>query len=42
MPCRIRKLLNGEIAAPMLRKGTTRARPMNAAGPNASVYTTPW
>jgi Zn-dependent protease with chaperone function len=28
MPCRIRKLLNGEIAAPMLRSGTTRARPM--------------
>jgi hypothetical protein len=28
IPCRIRKLLNGEMAAPMLRNGTTRARPM--------------
>jgi hypothetical protein len=36
-PCRIRKALNGEIAAPMLRSGTTRARPMKAAGPSASV-----
>jgi hypothetical protein len=29
--------LNGEMAAPMLRSGTTRARPMKAAGPSASV-----
>jgi hypothetical protein len=28
MPCRIRKELKGEIAAPVLRSGTTRARPM--------------
>src|SRR5450830_619944 len=28
MPCKIRKLLKGESAAPVLRKGTTRARPM--------------
>ena len=28
MPCRIRKALNGDSAAPMLRSGTTRARPM--------------
>ena len=35
MPCRIRKLLKGEIAAPVLRSGTTRARPMKAAGPSA-------
>jgi hypothetical protein len=41
MPCRMRNELNGEIAAPMLRSGTTRARPMKAAGPSASVYTTP-
>ena len=37
MPWRIRKALNGLIAAPMLRSGTTRARPMKAAGPRASV-----
>ena len=40
-PCRMRNELKGEIAAPMLRSGTTRARPMYAAGPKASVYTTP-
>ena len=33
--------LKGEIAAPVLRSGTTRARPIYAAAPNASVYTTP-
>jgi hypothetical protein len=27
-PCRMRKALKGLIAAPMLRSGTTRARPM--------------
>lgn len=31
------RALNGEIAAPVLRSGTTRARPMYAASPNASV-----
>lgn len=34
---RMRKALNGESAAPMLRSGTTRQRPMKAAGPKASV-----
>jgi hypothetical protein len=29
--------LNGDSAAPVLRSGTTRQRPMNAAGPKASV-----
>ncbi|MNU09222.1 hypothetical protein D3C72_2556750 [compost metagenome] len=37
MPCRIWKAFCGEMAAPILRSGTTRARPMNAAGPRASV-----
>ncbi|CAB3804642.1 hypothetical protein LMG28138_05550 [Pararobbsia alpina] len=33
MPWKMRNTLNGEIAAPVLRKGTTHARPIYAAGP---------
>jgi hypothetical protein len=37
IPCRIRKAFIGEIAAPMLRSETTRARPMKAAAPRTWV-----
>ena len=41
-PWRNRNALNGESAAPVLRSSTVRTRPMYAAGPSASVQTTPW
>ena len=36
-PCIIKKALCGESAAPVFLKGTTLQRPINAAGPKASV-----
>ena len=36
-PLQDQKRVEREIAAPMLRSGTTRQRPMKAAGPKASV-----
>jgi hypothetical protein len=36
-PCNSRKAFIGASAAPVLRSGTVRARPMKAAGPKASV-----
>ena len=42
MPCSSWNAFIGDIAAPVLRSATVRTRPMYAAGPNASEYTTPW
>ncbi|MNH21726.1 hypothetical protein D3C72_1595070 [compost metagenome] len=36
-PCSSRKAFMGASAAPVLRRGTVRTRPMKAAGPKASV-----
>ena len=33
----VKKAMKGDNAEPVLRNGTTRARPMNAAGPSAST-----
>ena len=41
IPCNIKKLLNGEIAAPIFLNATVLAATMKAASPAASVNTTP-